>query len=290
MQYTAKNEMTALEALRLLYPDSSRRTLQSWIRVGRFTIGDSVVQRESDLLQPGQTLQTRTVPKRTKVGPLPILYEDRHCVVVDKPEGLLSVPLDDPTARSSALSIVRQYTEKNTLFSVHRIDRETSGVLLFAKTLEAKEAFSALWEAHDLERTYFAIVEGRLEKTRGSWEAPLLELPSFDVVSSPNGKKAISHFFVHRRSQKYSYLALRLDTGKKHQIRVHCQIAGHPIVGDLRYGATENPMGRMALHAAGLHLSHPLERKMLSIVAPLPKSFLVLGACDADCRNSIQLV
>ncbi|MBI3901184.1 MAG: hypothetical protein HY324_03415, partial [Chlamydiia bacterium] len=110
------------------------------------------------------------------------------------------------------------------------------------------------------------------------WRVPLLELPNLDVVPSSQGKEAITHFQVIRRSAKFSYLRILLETGKKHQIRVHCQVAGHPIIGDSRYGALLDPMGRLGLHAEKLELIHPFTEKKLSFVSSLPKIFHLLGA------------
>ncbi|MEN9654359.1 MAG: ribosomal large subunit pseudouridine synthase [Chlamydiota bacterium] len=270
--------MKAEEAIRRLYPDSSKRTLQNWLRSGRFTVDGRVLKRFDEELGDQDVVVAKESCKAPKVPHLKILYEDRSIVVIDKPVGLLSVPLDEDVApKRHALGLLREWLRSDDIFAVHRIDREASGVLLFAKGKKAASVLGDRFETHDLKREYLAIVEGRLKQGAGVWDTPLLELPSFRVVPSTEGREAITHFQVIRKSTKYSYLRVLLETGRKHQIRVHCQQAGHPIVGDERYGAKDNPFRRLALHAHTLSVVHPLTGKMMTFTAPLPKSFLVLG-------------
>lgn len=275
MEYQIPAPMRALEALRKLYPDSSRRTLKNWLVAGRFAIDGAPLTREDTPLLPGQRLSAQTT---FCPSPIPILYEDRFLVAIDKPSGLLSVPLDEGKPRRHALGLLREHFRTDQIFAVHRIDRETSGILLFAKGFDSQQRLKKLFETHDLKREYLAIVEGRLQPVRGTWKSHLLELPSYSVVESPDGQEAITHFEVLRYSPKYSYLKLTLETGRKHQIRVHCSAAGHPILGDLRYGSVENPIRRPCLHAALLELAHPFTQKPLSFSSPLPSAFKPLGA------------
>lgn len=277
MEFVITTHMKALEALRQLYPDSSRRTLQGWIKAGRFTLDGKPLKNESILLEKGQTLSSQTTFQKHPASNIPILFEDPHLIVINKPVGLLSVPLDNQAMKRSALEVLRTHFNTEDIYAVHRIDRETSGALLFARGKKSAEYFNILFEKHDLKREYFAIAHGDVSKDTGTWECPLLELPSFDVIESPDGKMATTHYEVYRRSAKYTYIKLTLETGKKHQIRVHCRRAGHPIVGDKRYGSTENPLKRLCLHALSLEFIHPFTKKTLSVKAPLPKAFHVLG-------------
>lgn len=277
MKFVATSQITVLEALRTLYPDSSRRTLQNWLKAGRFTLDGKVAQKETTTLKEGQTLESQETFRPPRMARIPVLFEDRYIIAIDKPVGLLSVPLDEEELTQHALGKVRDAFETDQIFPVHRIDRETSGALLFARGKQSAERLGEMFEAHDLERCYFAIVEGNLKENTGTWECPLLELPSFRVVESVDGKMAITHFEVYRRSAKYTYLKLRLETGKKHQIRVHCQRAGHPVVGDARYGSTHNPGKRLFLHAKSIAFVHPFTQKKIHIESPLPRSFEVLG-------------
>lgn len=278
MEFQAQETTKLIDALRHLYPDSSRRTLQNWLAGGRFFLDGQKITRENTVLEKGQTLSSVESFRPQTLPGLKILYEDRYLVAIDKPIGLLSVPLDNELSlKRHALGMLREHYGTGQIFAVHRIDRETSGVLLFARGKQTEEKLKDLFEAHDLTREYYAIVEGRLKEQKGSWESQLIELPNLDIVESPDGKTAITHFEVLRRSAKYSYLRLTLETGRKHQIRVHCQAAGHPVVGDKRYGSTESPMGRLCLHARHLSLIHPFTGKKLSLNSPLPPIFQVLG-------------
>lgn len=279
MEYRLPRSMCVKEALALVFPDSSRRTLKNWLVTGRFSVNGKRLQKETESLEEGTLLTVLDHFAPPKVPGVKILYEDRYLVAIDKPRGLLSVPLDEAgKERRHALGLLRKHLGISQIFAVHRIDREASGVLLFAKGKEAEERLKALFEKHDLHRQYFAIVEGKVTPQEGIWNAPLLELPNYSVVASPDGKEAVTHFQVMRTSAKYSYLKVVLQTGKKHQIRVHCKIAGYPIVGDMRYGALENPIRRLALHAEKLEFVHPFTKRKLFLASPLPSSFCAIGA------------
>lgn len=278
MEHNITSPTTLLDALRKLYPDSSRRTLQSWLKNGRFRVDGKVVNRADILLTDGQQIHSKDTFNAPKISGLDILYEDRYMIVIDKPTGLLSVPLDEGRTKRHALGLLRDTFDTNEIFAVHRIDRETSGILLFARGKDSEQRFDKLFEQHDIEREYFAIVEGRLKTDKGTWQSNLLELESLRVVDSPDGKLAITHYEVMRKSAKYTYLKLRLETGRKHQIRVHCQMAGHPVLGDDRYGSIENPLKRMCLHACTLGFKHPFTEKPVKFTSPLPRIFEALGA------------
>ena len=281
MEFQAQDSIKLIDALQHLYPDSSKRTLKHWLSGGRFFLDGQKILKENTVLEKGQTLSSVESFRPQKAPGLKILYEDRYLVAIDKPVGLLSVPLDaEFVPKRHALGLLREHYGTDQIFAVHRIDRETSGVLLFARGKQSEEKLKELFEEHDLVREYYAIVEGRLTENEGSWESRLIELPNLDVVESHDGRLAITHFEVLRRSAKYSYLRLTLETGRKHQIRVHCQAAGHPVVGDSRYGSLEDPMGRLCLHSSHLSLVHPFTRKKLSLTSPLPPIFQVLGASE----------
>ncbi len=278
MQYTLPKPMTVRETLACLYPDSSRRTLQNWLKRGRFSVNGIRLSREDTPLETGQVFSSQVTCKAPKVPGLKILFEDRHLIVIEKPSGLLSVPLDEGDGQKDALGLLRVGLQTPSIFAVHRIDRDVSGVLVFARGKESEERLKILFEKHDLKRQYFAIVEGRMRDDVGTWQSHLSELSSYDVVPSSDGKEAITHFKVLRRSMKFTYLRVILETGRKHQIRVHCQMAGHPVLGDERYGARENPIRRICLHAVRLELVHPFTGRPLVFNSPLPSSFKALGA------------
>ena len=269
-----EEEQSLLEALNKLYPDSSNRTLRTWIKVGRVTVDGVVATRANDRVNVGQEL---LVGKATpdSIHGLKVLFEDKHLVIVDKPMGLLSVPLDREGA-SSALMILREHYRTSSIFAVHRIDRKTSGVLAFAIGEEARAGMDKLFKEHDLTREYLAVVEGHVTPEKGTWHCRLVERSLFEVGVTTNpdeGRDAITHYEVVRTAPNVSFLRLTLETGRKHQIRVHCKEAGHPIVGDKRYGSTMNPYKRLCLHAHRLAFIHPITGKKVDVTAKTPKSF-----------------
>jgi 23S rRNA pseudouridine1911/1915/1917 synthase len=283
MDFIISDRMSILDALRQLFPHSSRRTIQHWIKGNRFSLDGQPIERDTFMAEKGQTLQSVDAFRTKKAANINIIYEDRYFIAVDKPVGLLSVPLDAPTSKRHALGILREYYQTDQILAIHRIDRETSGILLFARGFGSQKKFDLLFEQHDLQREYFAVLEGRLPEDRGTWECSLKELPSYDVVIAHNpeeGKQAITHFEVLRRSAKYSYVRLMLETGRKHQIRVHCKRAGCPVLGDQRYGANEDPIHRLCLHSRSISFIHPFTKQKLSFTSPLPFSFKKLGATD----------
>jgi len=278
MKYVIENPIKAVDAARSLYPDSSGRTLLNWIKAGRFLVDGKPLSKPQLELVPGQVLTAQTTFRPQLIPGLKILYEDRYVVAIDKPAGLLSVPLDEGKMARHALGLLRDHYQTEQIFAVHRIDRDTSGCLIFAKGKESEDAMKDLFEQHDLTREYFAIVEGRVKESKGTWESRLLELENYEVIESNEGREAITHYSVLHRSPKYSYLKLRLETGRKHQIRVHCKAAGHPILGDERYGSKEDPIRRVCLHAWYLEFIHPLnEQKKIKVRSQLPIAFKKLG-------------
>jgi 23S rRNA pseudouridine1911/1915/1917 synthase len=204
-----------------------------------------------------------------------ILFEDEHLIVLEKPEGLLSVATDFDNT-SSLHSILKQRFHKQRVFPVHRLDRETSGVIVFAYTDSARKRLKEQFEQHSVKKTYYAIVEGRPSESKGTWESYLEEDERYFVSSAQmpgSGKLAITHYETVSVKSEMTLLRLHPVTGKKHQLRVHCKEAGLPIVGDQRYGTGKNPIQRLCLHAQKLSFTHPFSQKKMSFEIPLPASF-----------------
>jgi 23S rRNA pseudouridine1911/1915/1917 synthase len=209
---------------------------------------------------------------------LQIIYEDDYLIAVNKSEGLLAVSTNKQED-ATAFHIIKDYLKKQNrnskLYIVHRIDRETSGVLLFAKQKDIQLALQENWHNDVHERIYCAIVEGIVEKDSDSIVSWLTEDDkSKKVYSSRNdngGQKAITNYQVIKRSGNFSLLRIELKTGRKNQIRVHMQDIGHPIVGDKKYGAVTSPVGRVGLHATILALRHPVTKQIIRFEAAIPK-------------------
>lgn len=210
---------------------------------------------------------------------LKIVFEDASVIVVDKPEGLLTMAT--ATERSkTAYALLREYLHAKKrpekLFIVHRLDREASGLLVFAKTIEAKERLQDQFKTHSAGRKYIAVVEGHVKAKDFTIRSYLAENAAYRVYSTKNtrvGKLAITHVHVLRSTPRTTFLEVRLETGRKHQIRVHLAENGNPIVGDQNYGSRTNPIRRMALHGAHLDFRHPDTGKLMQFDSPPPKIF-----------------
>ena len=205
-----------------------------------------------------------------------IVFEDPSVIVIDKPAGLLTMATDTERSRT-AYAWLREYAGRKKpsekIFIVHRLDREASGLLVFAKTIEAKERLQDQFKDHSAGRRYIAVVEGRVGMDEFTIRSYLAENKAYLVFSTPNkrlGKLAITHVRVLKRNPKTTLVEVRLETGRKHQIRVHLAERGHPIIGDKNYGSGADPIRRLALHAANLEFTHPSTRKRMQFESPHP--------------------
>ena len=178
---------------------------------------------------------------------------------------------------NTAHSVLKAQFKPRQVYVVHRLDQDTSGVMLFALKENCFEAMKKIFEKHDIDRVYYAIVEGNLDSSSGTWQSYLYEDANYHVhstTSAQTGELAITHYEVKAANKHYSLLELKLETGRKNQIRVHCQQAGNPVVGDKKYGATKNPLKRLGLHAYMLAFVHPSTHKKKIFTSPLPEVFL----------------
>jgi 23S rRNA pseudouridine1911/1915/1917 synthase len=210
---------------------------------------------------------------------LKIIFEDRSVIVVDKPEGLLTMATSTERSKT-AYALLREYLNSRRppekLFIVHRLDREASGLLVFAKSIEAKERLQDQFKEHNAGRRYIAVVEGHVKAKDFTIRSYLAENTAYRMYSTKNtkiGKFAITHVHVLRSTPKTTVLEVRLETGRKHQIRVHLAENGNPIVGDKNYGSRTNPIRRLALHGAHLDFQHPDNGKLMQFDSPPPKMF-----------------
>ena len=210
---------------------------------------------------------------------LEIIYEDRDILVVDKPAGLLTMATDSEKTRTAYFALTDYVRKgapksKNRIFIVHRLDRDTSGILVFAKTEEAKVALQSQWP--ETKKIYVAVVHGRCEHQEETITSYLEENKAFGVYSTTEpgkGKLAYTAYKVLKESKFFSLLEVKLLTGRKHQIRVHLADKGHPVVGDKRYGQGDKGHKRLALHALSISLRHPVTDKELFLDTKIPTYF-----------------
>jgi len=212
---------------------------------------------------------------------LRIIFEDDSLIVVEKKEGLLTVSTgksDETTAFSILKNHVKKSSPQNRIYVVHRLDRETSGVIMFAKNKEVQLILQENWHRIVTRRIYVALVEGKVEKEQDTIVTWLTENEkSLKIHSSDTdngGQQAITHYRCIKSNENYSLLEIELETGRKNQIRVHLQGIGHPIAGDKKYGAGISPISRLGLHARLLAFYHPISTEIVSFETPVPRNFL----------------
>ncbi|MCR5422999.1 MAG: RluA family pseudouridine synthase [Bacilli bacterium] len=209
---------------------------------------------------------------------LDIIYEDNDFIVINKPSGLLSIESDKEkvdTAYKEVLQYLQSKDKTARCFQVHRIDKNTSGVLLFAKDFKLKEILRKEWNNLVSLREYIALVDGMLEEKEGTIKSYLMKAENTLMFSSKDkrGELAITHYKVMKENPKYSLLLVNIDSGKKNQIRVAMNDMNHPIVGDDKYGEATNPINRLGLHASRLIIKNPKNNKEYEFKAPMPKEF-----------------
>lgn len=211
-----------------------------------------------------------------------IIYEDEYLLVVDKEAKLLSIATDKEK-RETAYSIISDYlkqTDKEArVYVLHRLDRDTSGLMIYAKSTQVQETLQRNWDEMILTRSYVAVIQGRVQPSEGtitSWLTEDKNLVMHSCEFDNGGQKAITHYKTIKTSRKFSMLRLTLDTGRKNQIRVHMQSIGHPIVGDKKYGSKISSIKRMALHAHELNFIHPVTSETLEFKSPIPGKMQML--------------
>ncbi|HPE85307.1 MAG TPA: RluA family pseudouridine synthase [Chlamydiales bacterium] len=264
MEYTVKEAGPLLEQLGFMAPDSSKTTLRSWLKLKRVQVNGKIAVIPSQIVESGAlvTLGTKN-PKRLSEG-LKILYEDSDFIVVDKPAELLSVETQFEK-HHTAHDILKRYTGAR-VYPVHRLDKKTRGVMVFALSLQAFQGLKEQFKDHSIHREYRARVEGIVEPDKGTIRLALKEDAAYRVHVDETGEMAITHFEVLQRHKNTTYLKLLLETGKKNQIRVHLKHMGHPILGDRKYGSTHP--GKLALHACILGFVHPVTGKQMEFISP----------------------
>ena len=278
--FKVDNSMELMKFLMEKMPENSRNSIKSMLTHKRVLVDDEVVSQYNYLLKAGQTVSIgkAKISKQDLKG-VTILYEDKDIIVIEKEKGLLSVATakeKDNTAYSILKKYLKEKDPKNMIFVVHRLDRDTSGVMLFAKTAKAQDILQTNWNDMVKERTYVAVVEGTMEKDSDTITSYLAENKAYITYSTDNkeeGKKAISTYKVLKKNKRYSMVEVNIETGRKNQIRVHMQELGHSVIGDKKYGATTNPIKRLGLHAHSIVFTHPITKEVFSFTSEIPNEF-----------------
>ncbi|MEG1857286.1 MAG: RluA family pseudouridine synthase [Pseudoflavonifractor sp.] len=279
-EYPVETADTLLPFLITRVKGKSRNAVKGLLSHRQVQIGAKIITKFDYPLRPGQVVTVLPPEEfRAPRPPFTILYEDDDLVVIDKPAGLLTVATEQEksnTAYHILTDYVRGQDPDRRIFIVHRLDRDTSGVMLFAKNEKTKRALQDDWDGRVRARGYLAVVEGRPPEQAGQCRSWLLETVTHLVWSAgpdSGGKEAVTNYKVIAENQGFSLLRVDLDTGRKNQIRVQMQELGCPIAGDRQYGGSAAAMGRLGLHACELALIDPRTEQEIRFVAPMPREF-----------------
>ncbi len=286
--HTARENAPLLPFLIAHWPEVKRTKIKQWLRFDSVRVNGRPITQHDHLLQPGDVVSIQPQKAPPKTTPLPaglsIVHEDDEILVIRKPTGLLTIATDterDKTAFRILTDYLRESTHGRTdrLWIVHRLDRETSGLLVLAKTEDAKTWLQENW--HRMDKRYLAIVEGIVPNQEGKITTYIDETQPHRVFStahaSPTARQATTHYRLLGTAYGRSLLEVTLETGRRHQIRVQLASIGHPIVGDEKYGAKTDPVKRLALHASHLTLLHPTDERELTFHSPLPQELTRLA-------------
>ena len=284
-RFVAPSDCLLLDFLLASLTDKSRNNVKSILKHGEVFIGGIPVTRHDTPVRAGQEVLVKSRSARASEGAqdvLNILFEDEDIIVFEKPQGLLTIASDKEKERT-AYHMLTDYVKASDpaarVFIVHRLDRDTSGLLVIAKNEHAKENLQSGWDKPSVRKSYAAVVEGIPNPSQGTARSYLKENSVHVMYSSSrqdDGHLAITDYAAIRAGRDYALMEIELRTGRKNQIRVHMKDIGHSIAGDKKYGAQSNPIKRMALHAAKLSFPHPRTGRAMSFESEIPKSFYSL--------------
>lgn len=280
-RYTVEQPSELMKFLIGAMTHKSRNAIKSILVRGQVSVNQHETTQYNHPLQIGDTVTVEWNKMLAEDKPLglQIIHEDGDIIVIHKEAGLLSIAggkENDLTAHKQLMEYVQKSDKKNRVFIVHRLDRDTSGVMVFARHEKAKLTLQNNWQDAVLERSYIGLVEKQVKKTEGTIESWLKESKTLMMYSSPTpngGQHTITDYKVLEATRDYSLLEIHLQTGRKNQIRVHMQDIGHPIVGDKKYGSKIDPLNRLGLHAQILEITHPETGKNMRFESPVPEAF-----------------
>ena len=282
--FLVKQQDELMKFLIAQLPHKNRNNIKTMLKKKQVLVNGKAVTQFNHLLRPGMKVELSRRPAAvvSQMRGINIVYEDKDLIVVNKNAGLLSMATDKEK-RATVYSMLSNYVKEahpdNKIFIVHRLDRETSGLMMFAKSKEMQELLQESWKQTISERSYLAVIDGQLDPPKGTYTSYLFESSVFIVYSSQDpekGQKAITHYETIKSNDQFSLLKVKLETGRKNQIRVHLKDLEHPVVGDKKYGSKSNPIGRLGLHAWVLAFRHPVTGKKVRFETSVPGSFLQL--------------
>ncbi len=281
IELPVREETTLMEFLLKQMSGTSRNHVKDLLSGHAVTVDRKLTSQYNEPLHPGQLVQVRRHRQNVVLTNryVRLIYEDPDLVVIEKNPGILS--MSATPSQYSVKNVLDEYFQRRhfrcTAHVVHRLDRETSGLMIYAKNIEIQQILEEDWHDIVFDRRYVALVCGEVNRSGGTIRSWLKENPDFSIQSSPTdngGKEAVTYFRTLASTPQYSLLELKLETGRKNQIRVHMKDIGHPVAGDQKYGDGRNPLGRLALHAFRLDFYHPRTGQPMSFETPIPRLFL----------------
>ncbi|MFA5408302.1 MAG: RluA family pseudouridine synthase [Bacilli bacterium] len=284
LEFIVEKGSLLLEYLFLQIPNKSKNNIKSLLTRGDVFVNNRSITKYDYKLRVGDKvlIKTNQIHTLDHNETLNLIYEDNDIIVINKPAGLLSMATDnesEKTAYHMVMDYLKKRNHKNRIFIVHRLDKDTSGVLMFAKNEHIKLALQNNWSDIVKVRGYIAIVQGQMAKKSDTIKTWLKETKTLLVYSSRiagDGQEAITHYDVLKENDRYSLLNIKIDTGRKNQIRVHMKDLEHSIIGDKKYGSNVDPLKRLGLHAHILEFKHPLTGEIMHFEAEIPSRFFSL--------------
>ena len=275
-KYIVKENEILIEFLKKMFSNLSKNSVKSLLHNEKVFVNGNMNTKYNYELNVGDTVEIREKVAKN----IDIIYEDKDIIVINKPSGLLTVATEkekNKTAYHLVMEYLKKKNKNNRIFIIHRLDKDTSGIIMFAKNERAKHLYQDNWNDIVKKRCYYAVIDGKMENKEGTIKSYLKENGNMVYsVKDRSGKLAITEYKVLKERKNISLLDINLKTGRKNQIRVHMKENKTPILGDLKYGEKSKLINRLALHAYKLELINPVTKKLLIFEASMPNEIKTL--------------
>lgn len=275
-KYIVKENEILIEFLKKMFSNLSKNSVKSLLHNEKVFVNGNMTTKYNYELNVGDVVEIREKVAKN----IDIIYEDKDIIVINKPSGLLTVATEkekNKTAYHLVMEYLKKKNKNNRIFIIHRLDKDTSGIIMFAKNERAKHLYQDNWNDIVKKRCYYAVIDGKMENKEGTIKSYLKENGNMVYyVKDRSGKLAITEYKVLKERENISLLDINLKTGRKNQIRVHMKENKTPILGDLKYGEKSKLINRLALHAYKLELINPVTKKLLTFEINMPNEFKML--------------
>lgn len=275
-KYIVKENEILIEFLKKMFSNLSKNSVKSLLHNEKVFVNGNMTTKYNYELNIGDVVEIREKVAKN----IDIIYEDKDIIVINKPSGLLTVATEkekNKTAYHLVMEYLKKKNKNNRIFIIHRLDKDTSGIIMFAKNERAKHLYQDNWNDIVKKRCYYAVIDGKMQNKEGTIKSYLKENGNMVYsVKDRSGKLAITEYKVLKERKNISLLDINLKTGRKNQIRVHMKENKTPILGDLKYGEKSKLINRLALHAYKLELINPVTKKLLTFEVNMPNEFKIL--------------